>query len=76
MKQVEMWPPPDIWTEVVIPWTDMLVPHTFRQPLRILAWLEQQPGGCYHLHGWKATEGFAFRFERAEDATAFSLKWQ
>jgi hypothetical protein len=76
MTKVEMWPPPDDWTEVVIPWTEMLVPFTFRQPLVIIKWIEDQPGGCYHLHGWQATEGFAFRFERAEDATAFALRWK
>lgn len=76
MTKIDMWPPPEDWTEVVIPWTQMLVPFTFRQPLVIIKWVEDQPGGRYHLHGWQSTQGFAFRFERPEDATAFALKWQ
>jgi len=74
MIQDKSWPPPE-WTEVVIPWDEMLVPRTFRKPLNILSWVEQQPGGRYHLHGWQSTEGFAFRFERAEDATVFAARW-
>jgi hypothetical protein len=27
------------------------------------------------LHGWKKTEGCAFRFEDARDATTFKLTW-
>jgi len=27
------------------------------------------------LHGYRSTEGFAFRFEDARDATAFQLRW-
>ena len=53
----------------------MLVPRTFRKPLNILSWVEQQPGGRYHLHGWQSTQGFAFRFERPEDATVFAARW-
>lgn len=75
MKRLDSWPPPN-WTEVVILWAEMLEPFTFRQPLIILDWIDNQPGGQYHLHGWKSTEGFAFRFERPEDATAFALKWK
>ena len=33
------------------------------------------PGGRYHLHGWRATEGFAFRFEDPVDALYFKLRW-
>jgi hypothetical protein len=76
MKQVqsyEMWPPPD-WTEVIILWDDI---HKGPQyPIRdILDWVDSTPGGRYHLHGYGSTEGFAFRFERAEDATYFKLRW-
>lgn len=76
MEKYEAWPPPESWTEVVIPWTEMLVPFTFRKPLVIIKWIEDQPGGRYHLHGWQSTQGFAFRFERPEDATAFALRWR
>jgi hypothetical protein len=76
MIKFDTWPPPNNWTEVVISWKAMLVPGTHRQARAILDWVEQQPGGKYHLHGWRATEGFAFRFERLEDAVTFSLKWR
>jgi hypothetical protein len=76
MKQVqsyEMWPPPD-WTEVIILWDD--IHKGPRYPIKdILAWVDSTPGGRYHLHGHNSTEGFAFRFERAEDATYFKLRW-
>ena len=73
MKQVEMWPPPD-WVEVVVTWKIMLE-SADRHPNEILEWLDSQPGGNYHLHGYQSTEGFAFRFERDEDATVFKLRW-
>jgi hypothetical protein len=41
----------------------------------ILKWIDDTPGGRYHLHGHEGTAGFAFRFERPEDATYFKLKW-
>ena len=74
MKQVEMWPPPD-WIEVVVTWETMLA-HADKNPNTILEWLNNQPGGNYHLHGWKSTEGFAFRFEQEQDATMFKLRWE
>ena len=73
MKQVEMWPPPD-WAEVVITWKTMLA-NADKNPNKIIEWVDRQPGGNYHLHGWQSTEGFAFRFEREADATAFALRW-
>jgi hypothetical protein len=76
MTKVDAWPPPESWTEIIVTWKSMLVPGTHRQARAILEWVEQQPGGCYHLHGWRATEGFAFRFERPADATAFALRWK
>jgi hypothetical protein len=64
----------DTWDEIVILWEDVF--NGPRYPIReILAWLEDAPGGRYHLYGWNSTEGFAFRFERAEDATYFKLRW-
>jgi hypothetical protein len=47
-----------------------------KNPNAIISWIDSQPGGRYHLHGYKSTEGFAFRFERDEDATVFRLRWQ
>ena len=44
-------------------------------PNAIVNWVDQQPGGRYHLHGYKATEGFAFRFEDSRDAVSFGLRW-
>lgn len=44
-------------------------------PNMIMHWIDTVPGGRYHLHGFQSTEGFAFRFERAEDAVMFALKW-
>jgi hypothetical protein len=41
----------------------------------ILKWIDSAPGGRYHLHGFKADKGFAFRFEDPRDATYFKLKW-
>lgn len=72
MNRLDFWPPPE-WTEVVIPWTDM---HDKHRPNDITEWCYRYPGhGRWHLHGYKSTEGFAFRFEDARDATAFGLRW-
>jgi len=74
MKQLEIWPPPP-WTEVVISWDTMLT-HADRNPNDITEWCYRYPGhGRWHLHGYKSTEGFAFRFEDARDATTFKLTW-
>jgi hypothetical protein len=76
MKQVpseELWPPPK-WTEIIILWDDVL--RGPKYPIRdILEWVNSVPGGRYHLHGYKSTEGFSFRFERSEDAVYFKLRW-
>jgi hypothetical protein len=74
MKRAEMWPPP-AWEEVVVTWETMLA-NADHAPNTILEWIEKQPGGEYHLHGYKSTEGFAFRFRRAKDATLFRLRWK
>jgi hypothetical protein len=73
MKRVEQWPPPE-WTEVIIKWSEILDDPGY--PIRdILEWLECSPGSPYHLHGWKSTEGFAFRFSNPRDATIFAIRW-
>ena len=59
---------------MVIPWSKMLLEHD-NNPNNILSWVDHTPGGRYHLHGWRSTEGFTFRFERPQDATLFALRW-
>jgi len=73
MKKIDMWPPP-LWSEVVVTWETMLA-NADKSPNAIIEWIENQPGGMYHLHGYKSTEGFAFRFQRKRDATLFQLRW-
>jgi len=74
MTKVELWPPP-AWTEVIILWKD--ITEGPRYPIKeILEWLSSHPGGRYHVHGYKSTEGFAFRFESENDATLFRLRWE
>ena len=68
-----MWPPPD-WHEVVVLWSTMLNSKTHK-PNDIVQWVDDHPGGCYHLHGYNSTEGFAFRFEQKDDAVLFALRW-
>lgn len=73
MNKVEQWPPPN-WEEVVVTWDKILGPPEY--PIReILNWVDSTPGGHYHLHGYRSTEGFAFRFEDSADATHFRIKW-
>jgi hypothetical protein len=73
MIHIEKWPPPD-WPEVVIKW-EYIMKHKSHDPNTIYNWLIDQPGGYFHLHGYKSTEGFAYRFQRPEDATMFALRW-
>jgi hypothetical protein len=73
MENIELWPPPE-WPEVVILWDTILSNQSYNVR-EMFDWINHAPGGRYHLHGYKSTEGFAFRFERGEDATMFSLKW-
>ncbi len=73
MEKIEQWPPPD-WPEIVITWDTMINSENHKPPA-ILEWVDNYKGGRYHLHGWKSTEGFAFRFERTEDAVIFALRW-
>jgi len=74
MNKLDAWPPP-AWIEVVVSWKTMLN-NADCSPNTITEWCNNYPGhGCWHLHGWRQTEGFAFRFEDARDATAFKLTW-
>jgi hypothetical protein len=74
VEQVAYQDPHPAWAEVILLWGEILEPP--RYPIReILMWIDSTPGGRYHLHGYKSTEGFAFRFERPEDATYFKLRW-
>ena len=73
MKQIETWPPPD-WTEVIVLWDEVLGGP--RYPIReILEWIDTAPDGEFHLHGYRSTEGFSFRFRNPNDAVYFKLKW-
>ena len=82
------WPPPEGWTQVVVTWKIMLE-NPKHNPNLILDWVDTTPGGRYHLHGWEdfqryprhgigvgGVDGFAFRFERREDAVLFKLRWE
>jgi len=73
MSKYECWPPPD-WTEVIVSWTTMLDASDY-SPNEITDWTENTIQGRWHLHGFRATEGFAFRFEDPRDATLFRLRW-
>jgi hypothetical protein len=74
MKQFTAWPPPD-WTECVVTW-DWIMSDYGCHPDEFYKWCNDYNSvGRYHVHGWQGTEGFAFRFERREDATWFKLKW-
>jgi hypothetical protein len=73
MKNFQLWPPPD-WIECVIQWNYLLESPVHPQDL--YNWCDGHPSpGRYHVHGWKSTEGFAFRFEDPRDAVLFKLKW-
>ena len=74
MKKVEMWPPPNDLTEVIIMWNEVLQ-HPYIPIRKLLDWVDTAPGGEYHLSGYKATEGFSFRFKRDRDAVLFRLYW-
>jgi hypothetical protein len=74
MEHFVDWPPPGEWEEVVITWDIMLASGRHTPPV-IIEWLATAPGGRYHLHGWRAAQGFAFRFEDPVDALYFKLRW-
>ena len=74
MKRLDTWPPPE-WAEVVVTW-DTMLECSDMNPNHITEWCYRTPGhGRWHLHGWKQTEGFAFRFEDERDAVMFRLRW-
>lgn len=74
MKQCHSWPPPN-WTEVIVAWDDILAGRAFN-PKVYYSWCAQHRGcGRWHVHGWQATKGFAFRFEDPKDAVLFKLRW-
>jgi hypothetical protein len=74
VNKSDAWPPPD-WYEILIMWETMLKCNN-KHPNDITEWCYRYPGyGCWHLHGFNSTEGFAFRFEDPRDATAFGLRW-
>jgi hypothetical protein len=74
MKQFVGWPPPD-WTEVIITWDTMLTSDA-HDVHEIQDWVKTMPSdGRYHLHGWRSTEGFAYRFEDPKDAIIFAMRW-
>ena len=73
MIQFEAWPPPD-WTEVIVTWDSILTgPYSVQE---LYDWCGNYPGARYHVHGWQATEGFAFRFESPKDAMLFSIMFR
>ena len=74
MQKRQCWPPPEDWYQVVISW-DTMWEHSDCNPNEIVAWVEAYPGAEYHLHGYRSTEGFAFRFSDPDDALIFKLKW-
>jgi len=74
MEKVDYQDPPPNWTSIIILWNDILSGPDYR--IRdILEWIDDAPGGRYHLHGHQFDKGFDFRFERPEDATYFKLRW-
>lgn len=74
MIQFTAWPPPD-WTECVVTWDSILESKEFH-PKYLYEWCDQYASpNRYHVHGWRSTEGFAFRFEDPRDATVFKLTW-
>lgn len=74
MIQYQGWPPPK-WTEVVIEW-NYILNNTDSGPRCYYEWChDHNSRGRFHVHGWRQTEGFAFRFEYPKDANWFILRW-
>lgn len=74
MEKIDYKDPPPEWEEIIIMWCDITGGPQY--PIKeILDWIDNAPGGRYHLHGYHWTEGFAFRFENPIDATYFRLRW-
>ena len=75
MDQLTCWPAPD-WTECVVSW-DYILHHRTLYPQILYDWCNNHVStGRYHVHGWQATQGFAFRFENPQDAIIFKLQWE
>jgi hypothetical protein len=74
MEKIKYQYPYPKWEKVLILW-DNITNHPHYPIKEILDWIDDAPGGRYHLHGYKSTEGFEFRFENPKDATYFKLKW-
>jgi hypothetical protein len=74
MERLEYQQPPPDWETVIVLWDNILNPPYYNIS-GILKWIEEAPGGRYHMFGHGYTLGFDFRFERPEDATYFKLKW-
>lgn len=73
MIRIDQWPPPTDWEEVVITWDDIM--DRGLDPNAIYNWCYAQGGGRFHVHGYKSSEGFSFRFEHSGDAVFFRLYW-
>ena len=71
MTKVEQWPPPD-WEEVIVTWDWIMSSHQ-HDINEVYRWVLDMPGGKFHLHGKGERHDFAFRFERASDATWFRM---
>jgi hypothetical protein len=52
-----------------------MLDNSDQAPNEIIAWVDDYPGGEYHLHGFQSVEGFAFRFSDPNDALIFQLRW-
>jgi hypothetical protein len=76
MDQLKLWPPPEDWQECVVSW-DYLLESKEVHPQELYDWCDNHSSpGRYHVHGWRSTYGFAFRFEDPYDAIVFRLKWK
>jgi hypothetical protein len=75
MINLQLWPPPK-WTECVVSWDYLLQKDTVHLQ-ELYNWCDNHTStGRYHVHGWKSTKGFAFRFEDPRDAILFKLTWK
>ena len=74
MTNFQLWPPPD-WAECVVSWEYLL--DSPIHPQELYNWCDNHASTSrYHVHGWKSTAGFAFRFEDPRDAVLFKLTWK